>query len=374
MEEIEGFIDILGTEAFVQATLSKPRQFSPYKNIFIRPIDLKDKDFQVTFRTDTQDQVQNFRHEDIKVQLHLWLIQYFFFIDMKTKTEDLRLMQSKKGKVTVTRKKANNTEVSQEHDREKKRHISADARFLQVLEITSKSGKIYNHTQRKYKQLNHFIELIAGFIDEKEVSTVTDMGSGKGYLTFALYDYLSRHNEKVSIEGIELRKDLVDKCQQAARNCRFSNLSFRQGNIEDIQLQDVDMVIALHACDIATDMAIAKGVQANAKYIAVAPCCHKQIRKAMGTPLDALAPMLRYGIFEERQAEMITDAIRALLLESKGYAVKVFEFIATEHTPKNIIITAKYIGRPDPKALEKIKQLKAVFGIEKHYLEEIIDA
>jgi hypothetical protein len=205
------------------------------------------------------------------------------------------------------------------------------------------------------------------------------MGSGKGYLTFALYDYLSSvMGLQPEITGIELRQNLVDFCNKNARLAGFSGLHFVATDINDFQPERLDMLIALHACDTATDLALAKGILAKVDTIVVAPCCHKQIRKAMDTQ-NELAPVLRYGILEERQAEILTDGIRALLLEANGYKTQVFEFISTEHTAKNVMITA--VGtNDDPRlkqqglnALEKVAALKAGFGIEEHYLEHLLN-
>ena len=373
MTTTQEFIDHTFKSTFIKLTLSKPRAFSPYKNILIRKVKIQGKEkYQVTYRTVDKDQVQNFLKDDLNIQLQLWLLQNFFFADMITKKEEIRLMQSKKGKVTITRKKATHEDQSQSHDKEKQRLIPANSSFLQALGITSSNGKIHSHAQKKYKQINKYVELMKDLLNGEPIHKIVDMGSGKGYLTFALYNYLYRQNKKLIVEGIELRQDLVDKSNEVVNSLGMKGISFRQGSIEEIQLKDVDMVIALHACDIATDMAIAKGVKAKASYIAVAPCCHKQIRKNMTSPKNAVAPILIHGILKERVAEMVTDTIRALLLESVGYKTKIFEFISLEHTPKNIMITAKYSGKGDPGALKKIEELKKEFGIKEHYLESLL--
>jgi len=373
MQTIKDLIAAITEKNFVQATLSKPRPFSPYSNVTIRPVKLqRDTRFQVTYKTSLQDQVENFDMDTLKVNLHLWLVQNFFFADVKTNKEDLRLMQSKKGKVTITRKKANNKFKDKAHDRKKSRIIPPDAPFLVTLGLSSKSGNVHNHGQRKYKQINRYVELMNDLIKDKSVNHIVDMGSGKGYLTFALYEYLHKENPSLKIEGIEIRKDLVDKCNETAKASGYKGLTFRQGSIDEVKIDKADMIIALHACDIATDMAIATGVKANAKYIAVAPCCHKQVRKEMKKTNTVLSPLLEHGIFKERQAEMVTDTVRALLLEAEGYQTKVFEFIDTEHTPKNVMITAEYRGKKIPSALKKVATLKAEFGVNSHYLETLL--
>lgn len=373
MQNIKDFVNAITVKNFISVTLSKPRPYSPYTNILIRPVKIQSEiKYQVTYKTEMQDQVENIDMDMLKVNLHLWLVQNFFFGDLKTKNEDVRIMQSKKGKVTIQRKKAYNKEKDTSHDRKKNRIVSEDAPFLKALGLTSKSGNLYGHGQRKYKQINRYIELIKDLVKDDDIDDIVDMGSGKGYLTFALYEYFRKENPKIKIRGIEVRQDLVDKCNEIAKQSSYKGLTFYKGSIEDVKIDKADMVIALHACDIATDMAIAKGIKAKSKYIVVAPCCHKQIRKEMVKTNSVLNPLLTHGILKERQAEMITDTIRSLLLESKGYHTKVFEFIDTEHTPKNIMITGKYTGHKNSDTKNKIKALKSEFGIKSHYLEKLI--
>ena len=201
------------------------------------------------------------------------------------------------------------------------------------------------------------------------------MGSGKGYLTFALYDYLTNTlNLSPRVTGVELRTELVEKCNAIAAKAGFGNLSFVTGSIDSAELPAVDMLIALHACDTATDQAIYRGIKAGAKVIICAPCCHKQIRKQIN-PSNELKSITRFGILEERQAEMLTDAIRALVLEAFGYKTKVFEFISTEHTPKNVLIVgvkAEATKEVNLASVEKIKNLKALCNIEYHELEKLM--
>jgi len=230
----------------------------------------------------------------------------------------------------------------------------------------------------KFKQINKYVEIIDHTLEvaKKPANfSVVDMGAGKGYLTFALYDHLfNALKMNVQVTGIEMRNDLVEKCNLVSVKAGYKNLKFFCSNINDFPVETTDMLIALHACDTATDYAINKGIRAKAEYIIVAPCCHKQIRREM-TSQNLLEPMLRHGIFMERQAEMVTDALRALLMELHGYQTKVFEFISTEHTPKNVMIIGTRHSRKvdEQKILEKIHSIKSFFGIEKHYLETLLN-
>lgn len=214
-----------------------------------------------------------------------------------------------------------------------------------------------------------------------EPLTIADMGSGKGYLTFALYDYLTSTGFDPYLTGVEYRADLVELCNKIARDSHFHHLAFAEGSIADFNAVGLHILIALHACDTATDDAIAKGITAGANLIVTAPCCHKQIRREMEAHIEAdgTAPeldfLLKYGTFKERQAEMVTDALRALILEYFGYSTKVFEFISDAHTPKNVMIVGKKISDApvrNPAVLDKICAAKSFFGIRAHYLETLM--
>jgi len=376
---MEEFFDLL-KDAIIKKqpfrlTLSKPRKkHDELRNVFFRPVMLKDNlTYQANYRYKTKDQTKNYSPFDIENIGADLLREQFFNADLFLSTKKITLLQSKKGKSKVLSVSENHEIEIEQHDHNKRKLIDLSSGYLHDIGITSTTQKIYAHSQDKYKQINKYIELIEGTIKEdKSVSKIVDMGCGKGYLTFALYDYLSQSRKDISVKGVEIRKDLIEKCNTIAQNNKMENLSFELGSIDTYSIDNADMVIALHACDIATDMAIAKGLEANAKYIIMAPCCHKQIRKAMTSTDSTLSPLLQYGILKERQAEMITDTMRALILESKGYNVRVFEFISSEHTGKNVMITAVYTGKKNSSALDQLNQLKKEFGIDEHYLERLV--
>lgn len=267
--------------------------------------------------------------------------------------------------------------ASTSHDREKTRPIPAAGRtWLHQLGVTDATGKVLPTAQDKFRQINRYVEILGPLlkaIRPDRLKKLVDMGAGKGYLTFAVADYLANTlHSGASVVGVEMRPDMVSLCNQIAAKEGFGSLSFAEGTIAGYDGADADVLIALHACDTATDDAIAKGIAANAELIVVAPCCHKQIRREIeaahtASPLDYL---MKHGIFVERQAEMVTDGIRALMLEYFGYSTKVFEFISDQHTPKNVLIVGQRTGRgKDPAVLQKIAEAKAFFGIRQHYLE-----
>jgi SAM-dependent methyltransferase len=292
----------------------------------------------------------------------------------------MTLANTKGDKWTITTKQPTNTQaVSLEHDKQKNRKIETTGKhYLTELKITDNNGNVFKNAQDKYRQINHYVEILSSLLAElpsDKILNVVDMGSGKGYLTFALYDYLNNViNKPAAVVGVEFRKDMVELCNKIAISSRFTHLNFVENTIENYQNPDINVLIALHACDTATDDAILKGIAANADLIVVAPCCHKQIRREIEkhktqNDLDFLT---KYGTFLERQAEMVTDGIRALILNYYGYSTKVFEFVSDAHTPKNVLIVGqKKQNQVIDKAviLEKIKATKAYFGISYHHLE-----
>ena len=229
----------------------------------------------------------------------------------------------------------------------------------------------------KYRQINKYLEIIESLLKSAKLPkqiNIVDMGSGKGYLTFALYDYLVNTKKfNATVTGIELREELVDYCNDIADKSDFKNLSFVAQPIQEYDNNKIDILIALHACDTATDDAIYKGLSSKAELIICAPCCHKQIRQQVKGK-EQESPLLKYGIFKERQFEMVTDTIRALILEKNNYNTKVFEFISNEHTRKNVMLVGTKSSKKSniSKVDSKISELKDIYLIEEHYLETLL--
>jgi len=365
----------------IKITLSKPAsKTSDLKNMFIRPVDIKDeKLLNITYRLVTKDITKNLAISESNNLLSDLLPKTFLHATLFTQTNDFRLVFNKKRKSTLLTQKPSLSLLQEfKHDRIKSRLIDPENNiYLQKLGVTDENGKVFPGMSDKYRQINRYIEIVNGSLTEKpggDTFKVVDMGSGKGYLTFALYDHLKSNLQlNVEMTGVEMRPDLVKVCNSVANEANFEGLKFKESNIANLPLDAVDMLIALHACDTATDDAIFKGIKANAKYIIVAPCCQKQIRKHMH-PENEMKPVLKHGIFLERQAEMITDGIRALIMEMHGYQCTVIEFISTEHTPKNVmIIGRKSSKKPDVKKIsEQIQSIKQSFGIEFHQLEKLL--
>ncbi len=271
------------------------------------------------------------------------------------------------------------------HDRIKRRFVQQDRAYLRELGVTDAHGRVVPAMARKWKQINKFVEILDGAIAGCPLSfsqhvRALDFGSGKGYLTFALHDHLSSTMGKdVHVTGVELRPELVDAANLAARRVHADGLDFVCGDIAETAVPTDDgwlgIMVALHACDTATDIAIHQGIHRGAQIIVCSPCCHKELRPQMKAP-SPLSPVLRHGVHLGQEAEMVTDAIRALLLEANGFDTKVFEFVGLEHSSKNKMIlavrrTGDHQGKRE-RALREVAELKAFYGIAVHHLETLL--
>lgn len=367
-------------KTLVKCTLARPTAAAPegLKNIFLRQVEIKKQSkISATFRFKNRDEVKNFTLPEVLEKLDEWLPDHFLNADLFTTEADFSLVRQGENWIFQTKKPQQTAPPAAQHNREKHRLLDPAAAWLRELGITNALGEVLPTQQDKWRQINKFLEIIENLVgqisDFPDSPRIADMGSGKGYLTFALFDFLkNRKGLSPKITGIELRQSLVDFCNAVAQRVDFQGLEFIAADIAHFQPENLDLLIALHACDTATDLAIAAGLRNKARAIVVAPCCHKQIRREMATR-NELAPAMRHGILEERQAEILTDSIRALLLESEGYRTAVFEFISTEHTAKNVMITA-VAGKPTDReaTLRQVEALKNGFGIRQHFLEKLL--
>lgn len=374
-------IRLINEKALIKLVLSSQRDHSAdMKSIIISMVEIK-KGIRLNFvyRYKTRDVTRNYDVEEALLLVKKSLENEFFNADLFSVNETFRLFITGSGKVKIrSNPAASNQVVTLAHDRVKERIITTQNNiYLRELGILNADFKVRNEMNDKYQQINKYIELLEPFIRELNLIEgfhVADMGSGKGYLTFALYDYLTNIlGKKPLITGVESRDELVNSSNDIAEKSSFTRLKFINGTIRDAALEKIDMLIALHACDTATDDAIYRGITAGASLIVCAPCCHKQVRKEFHVT-NELNSITKHGILEERMAEIITDGIRALVLESYGYKTKVFEFISTEHTPKNLMIVGRKIqGKPAgrKKSMEQIRAIREFFGIKQHYLESV---
>jgi hypothetical protein len=373
---------LVANKELIKLNLSNRRnRASDLKNIIVSLVELKGGlKLSFVYRHETNDITKNFEITEGLEMIAKAMVDDFFNADIFSITQNFSLIIQPSGKAKTKKSEPLlQAPPSLKHDRIKERLIAPQGNvYLRELGITNANGEVRHEMMDKYKQINRYIELLDPEIKELDPDHelhVVDMGAGKGYLTFALYDYLVKTmKQKLSMTGVEYRKELVMECNGIAKKSNFDALSFIEGRIENVVLDSIDILIALHACDTATDEAIFRGIQSNATLIVCAPCCHKQIRKEMKID-GAFKSILKHGILKERQAEIITDALRALIMEAFGYKTKVFEFIATEHTPKNLMIVGRKIvdGSSDKaKILNDIATIKSAYGIDKHYLEKLL--
>lgn len=362
--------------AFRRLTLAKAANKEEMRrNVILRPIRLSGQDqVQIVERFPTRDVTKNVPpSEAIAVAQTLCGAN---FLDAHLETSDALVMlrHSRKGVPHLTRKRidAPREVIALGNDRLKNkilepRHLP----WLRDLGVAGDDGRILPSRSDKWRQMQRFVELLDhAWPGSDGIIRVADMGSGKGYLTFAVHAWLTALGDPISVIGIEQREDLVDLCNDIANRYSLGNLVFRKGAISDLPNVDAEMVIALHACDTATDDALAHGIKAGAKMIVVAPCCQHEIRASMH-PSEAIAGLVSHGLLRQRQADLVTDSLRILLLEKAGYEVRVVEFVEAEHTAKNLLLiaTQRKTKSDSVKIEARISDLKRLFGLENFYLE-----
>ena len=279
---------------------------------------------------------------------------------------------SKKGKILLNKKKVDNTILIKTEHNKTKNYILKEGMIIQPLidlGIFTKEGKVVNSMYDKYKQINRFIEVIDDEVKKKDYKelTIIDFGCGKSYLTFVLYYYFAEIKKiDAKIIGLDLKKDVIDKCNDIAKRYKYDNLHFELGDINGFKYNNnVDMVITLHACNTATDYALYNAVKWNTNMIFSVPCCQHEFNEQIKT--ENLTGITKYGIIKERMAALMTDSVRGSLLEALGYKVQLLEFIDISHSPKNILIRAskgKVSKEKKVKSVEEVKAIMNEFNIE----------
>ena len=377
-EIVKEIID-LTRQYFEESNLYRIKLSGPFDKsseiteIYARPVLIKNrKILQYTFRYTNKDITKNLEISDALKELESFLKLYR---NVSVQSDSLiHQLNPQKHRLDVS-SKSQTSAINLSNNRVKKKLISEDRPFLVQLGITSSKGKVYASKQSKYRQINKYLELIEPLIKKSNFNDtvkIIDMGCGKGYLTFSLYDYLVNNLKmNVDIIGVDIREAMMDQCNLIANDLKYNGLKFKGVSIEESDHQ-ADVLIALHACDTATDDAIISGLKAESKLIICSPCCHKQVRHSMEST-NEIKSIIGHGILKERLAEILTDTIRSLILEAHGYKTQIMEFIATTHTPKNLLITAIKTDNPRSKndCLEEIETLKEQYGISEHYLERV---
>ena len=356
MKTLQNFLEEQFNDGMMLAVLSGQRNKDkdiPTK-VRIRPIEIKGEIcYQATATVGTKAVHKNYTADEVKDYIKDSLENGFSQLQIQGQSRDGIVLVSKKGRQTIKVKQHQPLEPVKimAHNRVKKYILreGVPVPFLTDLGVMNKEGKVHQPAYDKFRQINRFLEFIEDILPalsrEREI-TILDFGCGKSYLTFAMYYYLKElQNYDVKIIGLDLKEDVIRKCNKLAQKYGYEKLKFLHGDIADYEgVQKVDMVVTLHACDKATDYALAKAVEWDAEVILSVPCCQHELNSQIKNEL--LAPVLKYGILKERMSALITDGIRAELLESKGYHTQILEFIDMEHTPKNLLIRAVKTGKP----------------------------
>ena len=374
------------------------------KRVTARPIVLRGSPcLSFVYRYATRDETKNLPIADALPRLAELLGPVFRHAQLHTHDAVVELMISQRGVCTLRRRPVSasaavETSATGEpdarrfataHDREKHRTVDVTRPFLTALGVTTAQHTVVPAMSRKWKQINKFVEVFAGalqashLLDAASAPTgtkrpvrVVDFGAGKGYLTFAVHDHLLQQpGIDAQVTGVELRPDMVQLGNAVVAQLGLVGLRFDEGDVRSRAVQPIDVMIALHACDTATDHAIHLGLRGGAAIILCSPCCHKELRPQLLSP-HPLRPILQHGVHLGQQAEMLTDGLRAMLLDACGYDTQVFEFVALEHTQKNKMILAVKRTQPQPAdaVWAQIDDIKAFYGIRDQCLEALLRA
>lgn len=379
MEKLRHTLDSCLTEELLWGVVSAARKKDGPTKVKIRPLLKKETLlFQFASQIGKQEFHENLNQEEAVGRLTELLTSDFGQFQMEMTDRTVIILTSKKGKVTIKEKKKAQKEekASLTHNR-KKQYILPEGipiPFLVDLGVMAKDGKIVHAKYDKFRQINRFLEFIEDIREElpkDREATILDFGCGKSYLTFAMYYYLKvQQGMDIRIIGLDLKEEVIRHCGELAKKYGYEKLTFLTGDIASYTGRDsVDMVVTLHACDTATDFALEKAVRWGAKVILSVPCCQHELNRQVHA--EILSPLFKYGLIKERMAALMTDALRAGMLEEQGYQVQILEFIDMEHTPKNILIRAvKDVRKKKKPELEACMQFLGVEPTLKKLLNE----
>ena len=381
-EFIQKVEDSFKSSTFNRLKISKPvNKNDDLVEIIVRIIDIKKVfNFSFLYHYKTKDITKNFNLEEgINEIKKLSWVKFKNFV-LFTSENDITLSYNSKMKESINYCKPTILEsVSKDHNKNKNNFIKIENnKYLKDLWIINWNNKISKDMWSKFKQINKYIETLDSIFKNSDISkldqiNIADMWCWKWYLTFSVYDHFV-NNLKINtkVTWVEIRENLVDSCNSIAQKSNFENLEFVQNNINDYEIKNNDILIALHACDTATDDAIFKWITLNSSIIILSPCCHKQIRKELNV-INELSDIVKHWILKERIAENVTDTLRGLIMEYHWYKTQIFEFISDWHTHKNLMIVwvKKKKKIPDNLILQKIENLKKMFWIENFYLENL---
>jgi len=359
---------------FIYGIFTTPRVKSQYKKITVRAIMIKDSNYlQLEKFTDTKAFHENLTYEDA-YDVFLNMVKEYRNINFFTSDADYQILVSKKGSIKVKKSDPTKKLKIEAHNKEKQYIIGENqpCDFLIILGVMNKDGKVYTKKYDKFKQINKFLEIVDDSLAGKDIRddfTIIDFGCGKAYLTFALYYYFYYIRKiKVKITGLDLKKEVIEFCNKTAEKLNYENLKFMYGDICDFEhKKNVNMIVTLHACDTATDAALVKAIAWDCDIILSVPCCQHEFFNKIKN--ENLSPMLKHGLIKERMSSLITDSLRSLFLETKGYKVQLMEFISMEHTPKNILIRAIKANKNTKSAEIEYEEFKKFWNLSDLFIE-----
>lgn len=349
---------------------------TPYKKTTSRSINIKGRDYiQLEKFTDTQVFHENLDYEEAVDILVNMIMNEYRNINLFTLDADYQILVSKKGNIKVLQKEPTKQLKNEEHNKQKQYIINENepCDFLTILGVMNEDGQVYKKKYDKFKQINKFLEIVDDSLAGKNIPDdfmIIDFGCGKAYLTFALYYYFYVIKKvKVKITGLDLKEEVIEFCNETAKKLNYENLKFTYGDIRNFEYKNkVDMIVTLHACDTATDAALVKAITWNCDIILSVPCCQHEFFNKIKN--DNLNPMLKHGLIKERISSLVTDSLRSLFLETKGYKVQLMEFISMEHTPKNILIRAVKTNKNTKSAEIEYQEFKKFWNLSDLFIEK----
>lgn len=372
--DITQLLDICINDKLIDMVISGQKNKSEDRavKVRIRPVILKNEiEYQVSEFVGRKVLHSNHSADDVKKKIINYMTEDFKQAQINMTDASATILSSKSGTLTCKYKKAGQLKAQRDlsHNRTKKYIIQEGkpVAFMIDLGVMGQDGKIIRTRYDKFRQINRFLEYIEDILpklDKERELTIIDFGCGKSYLTFAMYYYLKElKGYNIRIIGLDLKADVIEHCNELRTRYGYDKLDFYVGDIATYKDVDkVDMVVTLHACDTATDYALAKAVKWGAEVILSVPCCQHEANRTIKS--DILSPVMDYGILKERMAAIVTDAARAKLLTANGYDTQILEFIDMEHTPKNLLIRAVKSGKEDVSAREKTKDMLEALNLE----------
>jgi len=378
MDKIQELLDkVIKDEELIYGVISNHRSKNAveYKKVNIKPVEIKNEKFiQLTYEYENKVIHRNLGFTEGIEEIYELLNNLFKQCVLFTIEADYQVLISKKGKVSILKKKPTRTKIDLSHNRKKayiiEEHKPCD--FLIRLGVMNENGKVFSKKYDKFRQINRFLEMVSDVVlklESGKTLNIVDFGCGKSYLTFALYYYLVEIKKlNVNIVGLDLKEDVIRFCNEVAEDLNYKNLKFIHGDIKNFQdFNRVDMVVTLHACDTATDDALAKAINWDADIILSVPCCQHELFSKINNPI--MKPMEKHGIVKERLSALITDSLRANALEILGYSTQMLEFIDMEHTPKNILIRAVKTDKTNNNAIAEYKNFVSFWNLNNPYIE-----